>query len=84
MTKHYSIFLAVGLLIGHAAVGAVVAVNFAIRLVNDLIKDASPYLWRVVERVKLVAVRVIGSLKPVYRDSYQTDGQSLGFRWRPC
>jgi hypothetical protein len=50
MTKYYSIFLAVGLLIGHAAVGAVVAVNYAIRLVNDLIKDASPYLWRVVER----------------------------------
>jgi hypothetical protein len=33
--------------------------------------------WQFVNSFKLVAYRVVGTLRPVYRDSYATDGLSL-------
>ncbi|WP_417423604.1 hypothetical protein [Hoeflea sp.] len=85
MRNYRSMFLAIGLMIGHAAVAAIGSVvDFTIHMFKCVLDCASPYVWRAIERVKLAAVRVIEKLKPVYRESYLTAGQSLDHRWRSC
>jgi hypothetical protein len=40
--------------------------------------------WRFVQRFALASFRTIGALKPAYRDSYQTNGQSFGLSPGPA
>lgn len=81
MRMFRSFFSIIGLMIGHAAVAVI---GFGIGVFKYMIEKVSPSAWRAANRVKPVAVRLIGKLKPVYRDSYRTDGQSLDQHWRTC
>ncbi|MDM9647747.1 hypothetical protein [Rhizobium sp. S163] len=50
--------------------------------VVETVPAAGAFAWRLVVSIGLAAFRVIGQLKPVYRESYDTHGLSL-FRLRP-
>jgi len=76
-----SFYTAIGLMIGHVAVGVI---GFVINTFKNVFDAVSPYMWRATEKVKLIAVRLIGKLKPIYLNSWQTDGQSLDPHWRSC
>jgi len=58
------------------------AVLAVVRFIVTGIPVAALHAWRAAVPIGLAAVRMIGRLKPVYRDSYRTHGLSLYPRLR--
>jgi len=55
----------------------------ALLFVLEVVPAASAYAWRLVVTIGVAAFRLIGQLKPEYRESYDTHGLSL-FNGRPA
>lgn len=55
-----------------------------IGLLTAVVMIALPFIWQAPAVAKLITVRSIGVLKRIYRESYDTNGQSLDHRWRAC